>query len=62
MSGATPLVHAEAYLRRRQASIERRLPPDGEDSPLWDEYVRVVQTLTAIRAQLYGPSSPRRSA
>jgi hypothetical protein len=59
VSGATPLAHAEAYLRRRQAALERRLPDDGADSPLWDEYLRVVQALTAIRAQLYGPVQRR---
>lgn len=59
MSSA-PLVRAERYLQVRLTALERRLPVDGDDSPLWTEYVGVVDVLARVRAQLY-PTTPTMS-
>jgi hypothetical protein len=41
---------AARLLSARLAQLERQLPADGEASPLWDEYMRVVGVLRHLRA------------
>jgi hypothetical protein len=51
----TPLERAERYLAVRCLALERQLPLDGGESPLWREYVEAVGVLTRLRAQLARP-------
>jgi len=55
----SPLRRAERFLATRLVALERELPADGADDPRWDEYYRVADTLTKVRAQLVrGPFGP----
>lgn len=49
----SPLARAERYLAVRLLALERQLPDDGGNSPVWPEYVATVAALTGVRAQLY---------
>ena len=53
-TGMTPLQRAERFLAVRLIALERQLPADGMDSPIWREYVETVQAYTRVRELLFG--------
>lgn len=54
---ASPLADAEDWLAARLLALQRQLPRDGANTPLWLEYVETVTALTRVREQL-APRAP----
>jgi len=52
----SPIRLAERYAGLRVVALVRRLPPDGADSPLWEEFRKFADTLANLRAQLARPA------
>jgi hypothetical protein len=52
------LRRAERFLAVRLLALERQLPVDGGDSPLWAEYVETTSALAAVRGRLFPDAKP----
>jgi len=48
----TPLARAERFLTNRLLDLERILPDNQPDAPLWSEYVHTVHALTRVLDRL----------
>ena len=51
----SPLRRAERVLGNRLIVLERQLPSDYANHPLWAEYLQVVHELRAVHAALARP-------
>jgi hypothetical protein len=49
-----PLRRTERFLGARLVQLERQLPADGTDSPIWREYVDTATAYARVRELLYG--------
>jgi hypothetical protein len=51
----SPLRRAERWLAVRMHELERQLPADGKDHPLWIEYRETVTAFARVREQIGRP-------
>lgn len=54
----SPLRRAERVLGNRLIVLERQLPSDYANSPLWPEYLQVVRELRELHVMLTPPYPP----
>lgn len=51
----SPLRRTERFLAVRLRELERQLPSDGKDHPVWEEYRKTAHAYALVRADLARP-------